>query len=200
MTFEQMIEHENKAIGDLQLLSNKKNEIIDALIQNLVEKMQKVNVITVASETSKSLIAYFIKNIADNPDYFCSSYKEFDATKHLFIYEKEEDKITIQVPRAYRIDEILFDRNKLSLDEILANIKINEKNNIELKNTWKDVYSLKGLTLSEAKIPKSAQFTPSKGGSNKKKIVNPGKQVTFDILVINKQSIEQSDEEEGQES
>ena len=200
MTFEQMLEHENKAIGDLQLLSNKKDEIIDALIQNLVEKMQKVNVINVASETNESLKAYFIKNIMDNPEYFCSSYGEFDATKHLFVYEKEEDKITIQVPRAYKINEILFDSNRLSLDEILANIKINEKGNIELKNTWKDVYSSKGLTLSEAKIPKSAQFITSKKGSNKKKIVNPGKQVTFDILVLNKQSIEQSDEESSEES
>lgn len=83
---------------------------------------------------------------------------------------------------------------------MLANIKINEKGNIELKNTWKDVYSSKGLTLSEAKIPKSVQFIRSKGGSNKKTTDKTGKQVTFDILVLNKQSIEQSDEEEGQQS
>ena len=200
MTFEQMVEHENKDIGDLQLLSNKKDEIIYALIRNLVEKMQKVNVINVASETSESLKDYIIKNKIDNPEYFCSSYGEFDATKHLFVYKSEGDKITIEVPRAYRINEILFDSNRLSFDEILANIEINEKGNLKLKNTWKNVYSLKRLTLSKAETPKSVQFIPSKDGSNKKTIAKPKKQVTFDILVINKQSIEQSSEEGSEQS
>lgn len=183
MSFEEILRFEDKQVAGARLIANNEERILDLLINNLVEKMAAVKEKNISKN---KLMQYFIRNYREYPEYFCSEAKNFDATKHVFIYNNKTDNITIQMPRKYKLNEVLFNSELLTPGEILENININNEDNLELNNTWEMVYMINGKIFKKGDTDKSIVFIPSKNGSNKLTTYNPNKQTTFDILVLKK--------------
>ena len=197
MSFEELLRLENKQVTGYRLIVNHEERILCLLINNLVEKMAQVKKKNITKDT---LMKYFIKNYREYPEYFCSEAKKFDATKHIFVYEDKTDNITIQMPRAYKLDEVLFNSELLTPEEILENINVNNENNLEINSTWEIVYKTSGKIFKKGVKDKSIVFIPSKKGSNKLKTYNPNKQTTFDILVLKKGDFEEDSESKEEDT
>lgn len=198
MSFGELLVLENKQVAGSGLIVNQEERIIDALIDNLIEKMAKVKAKSITKDT---LMKYFIRNYREHPEYFCAAPKDFDAEKHLFVYEDKADSITIQIPRAYKLDEVLFSTDILTPEEIHKNICINDDDNIELVSKWEVVYKNNNKDLKKGEIDKTVNFIPSRRGKNKLAICNPDKQCALDILVLKKGGFEaDSDNKEGEQS
>lgn len=197
-SFEELLVLENKQVAGSGLIVNQEERIIDALIDNLIEKMAKVKAKSITKDT---LMKYFIRNYREHPEYFCAAPKDFDAEKHLFVYEDKADNITIQIPRAYKLDEVLERTDILTPEEIHKNICINDENNIELINTWEVVYKNLNKDLKKVEFDKTVNFITSRRGKNKLTINNPKKPCPFDVLVLKKGGFEvDSDNKEGEQS
>ena len=198
MSFEDFLVLENKQVAGSGLIVNQEEKIIDALIDNLIEKMAKVKAKSITKDT---LMKYFIRNYREHPEYFCAAPNNFDAEKHLFVYEDRADNITIQIPRAYKLDEVLERTDILTPEEIHKNICINDENNIELINTWEVVYKNLNKDLKKVEFDKTVNFITSRRGKNKLTINNPKKPCPFDVLVLKKGGFEaDSDNKEEEQS
>lgn len=198
MSFEELLVLENKQVAGSGLIVNQEEKIIDALIDNLIEKMAKVKAKSITKDT---LMKYFIRNYREHPEYFCAAPKDFDAEKHVFVYEDKADNITIQMPRAYKLDEVLFSTDILTPEEIHKNICINDENNLDIVSTWEVVYKNNNKDLKKGELDKTVNFIPSRRGKNKLTINNPKKQFPFDVLVLKKGGFEtDSDNKEEEQS
>lgn len=197
-SFEELLVLENKQVAGSGLIINQEERIIDALIDNLIEKMAKVKAKSITKDT---LMKYFIRNYREHPEYFCAAPKEFDAEKHIFVYEDKADSITIQIPRAYKLDEVLFSTDILTPEEIHKNICINDENNLDIVSTWETVYRNNNKDLKKGELDKTVNFITSRRGKNKLTINNPKKQFPFDVLVLKKGGFEaDSDNKEEEQS
>lgn len=197
-SFEELLVLENKQVAGSGLIINQEERIIDALINNLIEKMAKVKAKSITKDT---LMKYFIRNYREHPEYFCAAPKDFDAEKHLFVYEDKANNITIQMPRAYKLDEVLKSTDILTLEEIHKNICINDENNLDIVSTWEVVYKNLSKDLKKGELDKTVNFIPSRRGKNKLTINNPKKQFPFDVLVLKKGGFEtDSDNKEEEQS
>lgn len=197
-SFEELLVLENKQVAGSGLIVNQEERIVDALIDNLIEKMAKVKAKSITKDT---LMKYFIRNYREHPEYFCAAPNNFDAEKHLFVYEDRADNITIQMPRAYKLDEVLKSTDILTPEEIHKNICINDKNNIELINTWEVVYKNSDKDSKKCELGKTVNLIISKKGKNKLTISNPKKPCPFDVLVLKKGGFEtDSDNKEEEQS
>lgn len=144
---------------------------------------------------------YFIRNYREHPEYFCAAPKDFDAEKHVFVYEDKADNITIQMPRAYKLDEVLKSTDILTPEEIHKNICINDEGNLDIVSTWEVVYKNNGKDLKKGELDKTVNFIISRRGKNKLTINNPKKQFPFDVLVLKKGGFEaDSDNKEEEQS
>lgn len=198
MSFEEFLVLENKQVAGSGLIINQEERIIDVLIDNLIEKMAKVKAKSITKDT---LMKYFIRNYREHPEYFCAAPKDFDAEKHVFVYEDKADNITIQMPRAYKLDEVLKSTDILTPEEIHKNICINDENNIELINTWEVVYKNSDKDSKKGELGKTVNFITSRRGKNKLTINNPKKPCPFDVLVLKKGGFEaDSDNKEEEQS
>lgn len=197
-SFGELLVLENKQVAGSGLIINQEERIIDALIDNLIEKMAKVKAKSITKDT---LMKYFIRNYREHPEYFCAAPKDFDAEKHLFVYEDKADSITIQIPRAYKLDEVLFSTDILTPEEIHKNICINEEKNLDIVSTWEVVYKNLNRDLKKGELDKTVNYITSRRGKNKLTINNPKKQFPFDILVLKKGGFEtDSDNKEEEQS
>lgn len=197
-SFEELLVLENKQVAGSGLIINQEERIIDVLIDNLIEKMAKVKAKSITKDT---LMKYFIRNYREHPEYFCAAPKDFDAEKHVFVYEDKADNITIQIPRAYKLNEVLERTDILTPEEIHKNICINDENNIELINTWEVVYKNLNKDLKKVEFDKTVNFITSRRGKNKLTINNPKKPCPFDVLVLKKGGFEaDSDNKEEEQS
>ena len=197
-SFEELLVLENKQVAGSGLIVNQEERIVDALIDNLIEKMAKVKAKSITKDT---LMKYFIRNYREHPEYFCAAPNNFDAEKHLFVYEDKADNITIQMPRAYKLDEVLKSTDILTPEEIHKNICINDENNIELINTWEVVYKNSDKDSKKCELGKTVNLIISRRGKNKLTINNPKKPCPFDVLVLKKGGFEvDSDNKEGEQS
>lgn len=197
-SFEELLVLENKQVAGSGLIVNQEERIVDALIDNLIEKMAKVKAKSITKDT---LMKYFIRNYREHPEYFCAAPKDFDAEKHVFVYEDKADNITIQMPRAYKLDEVLKSTDILTPEEIHKNICINDENNIELINTWEVVYKNSDKDSKKCELGKTVNLIISRRGKNKLTINNPKKPCPFDVLVLKKGGFEvDSDNKEGEQS
>lgn len=195
MSFEELLVLENKQVARSGLIVNQEERIVDALIDNLIEKMAKVKAKSITKDT---LMKYFIRNYREHPEYFCAAPKDFDAEKHVFVYEDKADNITIQIPRAYKLDEVLFSTDILTPEEIHKNICINDNKDIELISTWKVFYKNNNKDLKKGEKDKTVEFNKS---TNKLKLSNPPKQKPLDTLVLKKCGFEtDSDNKEEEQS
>ena len=184
MSFEELLVLENKQVAGSGLIVNQEEKIIDALIDNLIEKMAKVKAKSITKDT---LMKYFIRNYREHPEYFCAAPKDFDAEKHVFVYEDKADNITIQMPRAYKLDEVLFSTDILTPEEIHKNICINDNKDIKLISTWRVFYKNNNKDLKKGEKDKTVEFNES---TNKLKLSNPPKQKALDTLVLKKGGFE----------
>ena len=197
-SFEELLVLENKQVAGSGLIINQEERIIDVLIDNLIEKMAKVKAKSITKDT---LMKYFIRNYREHPEYFCAAPKDFDAEKHIFVYEDKADSITIQIPRAYKLDEVLFSTDILTPEEIHKNICINGENNLDIVSTWETVYRNNNKDLKKGELDKTVNFITSRRGKNKLTINNPKKQFPFDVLVLKKGGFEaDSDNKEEEQS
>lgn len=198
MSFEELLVLENKQVAGSGLIINQEEKMINALIDNLIEKMAKVKAKSITKDT---LMKYFIRNYREHPEYFCAAPKDFDAEKHLFVYENKADSITIQIPRAYKLDEVLKSTDILTLEEIHKNICINDENNLDIVSTWEVVYKNINRDLKKGELDKTVNYITSRRGKNKLTINNPKKQFPFDVLVLKKGGFEtDSDNKEEEQS
>ena len=198
MSFEELLVLENKQVAGSGLIINQEERIIDALIDNLIEKMAKVKAKSVTKDT---LMKYFIRNYRKHPEYFCAAPKDFDAEKHLFVYEDKADNITIQIPRAYKLDDVLKSTDILTPEEIHKNTCINDEGNLDIVSTWEVVYKNLNRDLKKGELDKTVNYITSRRGKNKLTINNPKKQFPFDVLVLKKGGFEtDSDNKEEEQS
>lgn len=183
-SFEELLVLENKQVAGSGLIINQEERIIDVLIDNIIEKMAKVKAKSVTKDT---LMKYFIRNYREHPEYFCAAPKDFDAEKHVFVYEDKADNITIQMPRAYKLNEVLFSTDILTPEEIHKNICINDNKDIKLISTWRVFYKNNNKDLKKGEKDKTVEFNES---TNKLKLSNPPKQKALDTLVLKKGGFE----------
>lgn len=197
-SFEELLVLENKQVAGSGLIINQEERIIDVLIDNLIEKMTKVKAKRVTKDT---LMKYFIRNYREHPEYFCATPNNFDAEKHVFVYEDKADNITIQIPRAYKLDDVLKSTDILTPEEIHKNTCINDEGNLDIVSTWEVVYKNKDKDLKKGELDKTVNFIISRRGKNKLTINNPKKQFPFDVLVLKKGGFEtDSDNKEEEQS
>lgn len=197
-SFEELLVLENKQVAGSGLIINQEERIIDVLIDNLIEKMAKVKAKSITKDT---LMKYFIRNYREHPEYFCAAPKDFDAEKHLFVYEDKADNITIQMPRAYKLDDVLKSTDILTPEEIHKNTCINDEGNLDIVSTWEVVYKNNDKDLKKGELDKTVNFIISRRGKNKLTINNPKKQFPFDVLVLKKGGFEaDSDNKEEEQS
>ena len=91
------------------------------------------------------------------------------------------------MPRAYKLNEVLFSTDILTPEEIHKNICINDNKDIKLISTWRVFYKNNNKDLKKGEKDKTVEFNES---TNKLKLSNPPKQKALDTLVLKKGGFE----------
>lgn len=143
-SFEELLVLENKQVAGSGLIVNQEERIIDALIDNLIEKMAKVK-----GSKKRSLRDYLIKlSLSDNTR-VAKDYNSWDpANKNeVMCITKTSDNIEVAYVRELHLERLLLLENVPEIEEICRLVdKINDGDD------WNGVYKELGKVMSKKDI------------------------------------------------
>ena len=144
MSFEELLVLENKQVAGSGLIINQEEKIIDALIDNLIEKMAKVK-----GSNKRSLRDYIVKlSLSDNTR-VAKDYNSWDPTNkdEVMCITKTSDNIVITYVRELHLERVLLLENVPAIEEICRLVdKINDGDD------WNEVYKELGEVMSKKDI------------------------------------------------
>lgn len=170
-SFGELLVLENKQVAGSGLIINQEERIIDALIDNLIEKMAKVK-----GSNKRSLRDYLIKlSLSDNPR-VAKDYNSWDpANKNeVMCITKTSDNIEVAYVRELHLERLLLLENVPEIEEICDIVdKINNG------QKWATVYKAIGANITPNDIKliynknKFRDDDTSKNGKHIHKIIIP---------------------------